>query len=118
MRSWEGARVTELAVTHHPRKFGKSKYGLGRIARVILDGLIVYFIDRAFDRPIQFFGKLGFLSFGLSSLVMLWALGLKYLANVESDPDATAIARSHHRIVRHPIHPAGRDGRDADAHLF
>src|ERR1700704_4779367 len=31
----------------------------------------------------------------------------------ESDPDATAIARSHHRIVRHPIHPAGRDGRDA-----
>ena len=57
--AWEGARVTELPVAHHPRRFGKSKYGLGRIARVMLDLLIVYFIDRAFDRPIQFFGKLG-----------------------------------------------------------
>jgi glycosyltransferase involved in cell wall biosynthesis len=57
--AWEGARVTELAVTHHPRRFGKSKYGMSRIARVLLDLLIVYFIDRAFDRPIQFFGQLG-----------------------------------------------------------
>jgi glycosyltransferase involved in cell wall biosynthesis len=79
---WEGARVAELPVQHHARKSGKSKYGLGRVARVILDVLILYFLDRAFDRPIQFFGKLGFLFFGLSSLVMLWALGLKYLANV------------------------------------
>ena len=55
--AWEGARVTELAVAHHPRRFGRSKYGIGRIARVLLDLLIVYFIDRAFDRPIRFFGK-------------------------------------------------------------
>src|SRR5206468_2366171 len=57
--AWEGARVTELAVTHHPRRYGRSKYGIGRVFRVLLDLLIVYFIDRAFDRPIQFFGKLG-----------------------------------------------------------
>ena len=57
--AWEGARVTELAVAHHPRRFGRSKYGIGRVARVLLDLLILYFIDRAFDRPIQFFGKLG-----------------------------------------------------------
>src|ERR1700730_13608046 len=55
--AWEGARVTELAVAHHPRRFGRSKYGIGRVFRVLLDLLIVYFIDRAFDRPIQFFGK-------------------------------------------------------------
>jgi glycosyltransferase involved in cell wall biosynthesis len=76
--AWEGARVTELPVTHHPRRFGKSKYGFGRVPRVMLDFLIMYFIDRAFDRPIQFFGKLGlgFLSF--SALIFGWALVLKY----------------------------------------
>ncbi len=76
--AWEGARVTELAVAHHPRQFGKSKYGLGRIARVMLDLLIVYFIDRAFDRPIQFFGKLGMFFFALATATFAWALVLKY----------------------------------------
>jgi glycosyltransferase involved in cell wall biosynthesis len=76
--AWEGARVTEIGVNHHPRRFGKSKYGIGRIARVLLDLLIVYFIDRAFDRPIQFFGKLGLAFFVLSVAAFGWALVLKY----------------------------------------
>ena len=75
--AWEGARVTELAVTHHPRRFGRSKYGIGRIERVLLDLLIVYFIDRAFDRPIQFFGKLGLGLLLLSIAALGWALVLK-----------------------------------------
>jgi dolichol-phosphate mannosyltransferase len=69
-------------VRHHARKFGRSKYGLGRIARVMLDLLILYFIDRAFDRPIQFFGKLGLMFFGLAFMTLFWALGLKYWADV------------------------------------
>jgi glycosyltransferase involved in cell wall biosynthesis len=76
--AWEGARVTELPVTHHPRRFGKSKYGFGRVSRVMLDLLIMYFIDRAFDRPIQFFGKFGLGFLGLSALTLGWALILKY----------------------------------------
>jgi len=80
--AWEGARVTEIAVNHHPRRFGKSKYGLGRIARVLLDLLIVYFIDRAFDRPIQFFGKLGLGFIVLSVAVFGWAMVLKYAWDV------------------------------------
>ncbi len=79
---WEGARVTELPVQHHARKFGRSKYGLGRVARVMLDLVILYFIDRAFDRPIQFFGKLGLMCFGMAFLTFFWALGLKYFSNV------------------------------------
>ena len=75
--AWEGARVTELPVTHHPRKFGKSKYGLGRIVRVLLDLLTLFFIDRALDRPMQFFGKIGLGAFVLSVLVFLWALSLR-----------------------------------------
>ncbi|HEY8874732.1 MAG TPA: glycosyltransferase family 2 protein [Stellaceae bacterium] len=76
--AWEGARVTEIPVTHHARRFGQSKYGFGRVPRVMLDLLIMYFIDRAFDRPIQFFGKLGLGFLGLSALIFAWALVLKY----------------------------------------
>ena len=75
--AWEGARVTEIPVSHHPRRFGKSKYGIDRITRVSLDLLIVYFIDRAFDRPIQFFGKLGLGFLGLSVATFGWGLVLK-----------------------------------------
>jgi glycosyltransferase involved in cell wall biosynthesis len=76
--AWEGARVTELSVVHHPRRFGKSKYGLGRVARVMLDLLLVYFIDRAFDRPIQFFGKFALAFLGLALAIFGWALVLKF----------------------------------------
>ena len=80
--AWEGARVTEIPVSHHPRRFGKSKYGIGRIIRVSLDLLIVYFIDRAFDRPIQFFGKLGLGFLVLAVATFGWALILKYAWDV------------------------------------
>ena len=80
--AWEGARVTELAVAHHPRRFGRSKYGIGRVFRVLLDLLIVYFIDRAFDRPIQFFGKLGLGFLVLAVAILGWAVVLKYSENV------------------------------------
>jgi hypothetical protein len=76
--AWEGARVTELPVSHHARRHGKSKYGLGRIFRVLLDLVILYFIDRAFDRPMQFFGKLGLAFWGLALLVFGWAVELKF----------------------------------------
>jgi glycosyltransferase involved in cell wall biosynthesis len=75
---WEGARVTEIAVSHHRRRFGKSKYGIGRIARVPLDLLMVYYIDRAFDRPIQFFGRLGLVFLALSVTTFAGAVVLKY----------------------------------------
>ena len=79
--AWEGARVTECPVTHHPRKFGKSKYGLGRIVRVLLDLFTLFFIDRALDRPMQFFGKLGLGAFALSVMVFAWAVTLRLFFN-------------------------------------
>ena len=76
--AWEGARVTEIPVTHHARRYGRSKYGLGRISRVLLDILILYFMDRAIDRPIQFFGKFGIAFLIGSVLIFCWALILKF----------------------------------------
>ncbi len=75
--AWEGAKVTELPVSHHARKFGASKYGLGRVLRVLLDLLTLFFIDRALDRPMQFFGKLGIGALIVSVLVFVWALVLR-----------------------------------------
>jgi glycosyltransferase involved in cell wall biosynthesis len=76
--SWEGARVAEVAVRHHPRRFGKSKYGLGRIVRVLLDLLTLFFIGRALDRPMQFFGKVGLGALAASAFTFAWALLLRF----------------------------------------
>lgn len=76
--SWAGGKVTEIAVRHHPRRHGESKYGLSRIPRVILDLIVIRFLDTALDRPMQFFGRFGLYSIGLSFLAGLWALWLKF----------------------------------------
>lgn len=76
--SWEGARVAELPVSHRARRHGASKYGFGRIIRVLLDLVMLYFIDRAFDRPMQFFGKLGVAFWGVAVMIFGGALVLKY----------------------------------------
>lgn len=60
--AWRGARVTEVVVSHHPRKFGKTKYGISRTLKVILDLLVVKFIIDYSTRSIYFFGGLGLIS--------------------------------------------------------
>ncbi|WP_017294762.1 glycosyltransferase family 2 protein [Geminocystis herdmanii] len=61
----EGAKITEIPVNHHARRFGKSKYGLGRTFRVIMDLLTVFFIKKFLTRPMHVFGF-----FGLFSLIL------------------------------------------------
>ena len=116
--AWEGASVTELPVGHHPRRFGKSKYGITRVARVLLDLLILYFIDRAFDRPIQFFGKFGigflFLSLGSFCLGACTQIRSRRFA----DSDAAAIALGNDWPIRNTVPAPRRDGRGTGAHLF
>ncbi|WP_267383967.1 glycosyltransferase family 2 protein [Cyanobacterium sp. uoEpiScrs1] len=56
----EGAKITEMPVSHHPRRYGKSKYGLGRTFRVVMDLLTVFFIKRYLTRPMHVFGLFGF----------------------------------------------------------
>jgi glycosyltransferase involved in cell wall biosynthesis len=54
-----GARVTEIEVAHHPRRFGQSKYGISRTIRVLLDLLVVKFLLSFSTRPIHIFGLAG-----------------------------------------------------------
>lgn len=63
MASLVGARIVELPVRHHPRRFGKSKYGIGRTLRVVLDLVTVLFLRSYLVRPMQVFGLAGLVSF-------------------------------------------------------
>jgi len=75
--AWNGARVTEIPVTHHPRLHGESKYGLERIIKVVLDLLVVKFLFRYAGKPIYVFGGFGLLSIMLGFLAGVWAVVLK-----------------------------------------
>ena len=59
--SWLGARITEIPVKHHARKFGKSKYGLIRTFKVLLDLITIKFLGSYSTKPIYFFGGTGIL---------------------------------------------------------
>jgi glycosyltransferase involved in cell wall biosynthesis len=78
--AWNGARVGEMAVTHHPRIHGVSKYGLERVIKVVLDLLVVKFLFKYSSKPIYVFGGFGLLSILLSFGLGSWALGLKVFA--------------------------------------
>jgi len=65
----EGARITELPVRHHPRRYGQSKYGLGRTFRVAMDLLTIWFMKKFLTRPMHVFGLFGLLSIILGSLL-------------------------------------------------
>ena len=73
LASWVGGDVREVVVDHHPRRFGKSKYGISRTFRVMLDLITVKFLLRYSMGPMQIFGKIGLL-FALPALILLGVL--------------------------------------------
>lgn len=73
----EGARITEVPVRHHARRYGRSKYGLDRTFRVVMDLLTISFMRKFLTRPMHVFGL-----FGLIALVLGVLLGF-YLAYVK-----------------------------------
>ncbi len=75
--SWVGARVTEIPVKHHARTMGKSKYGLSRTFKVMLDLMTIKFMASYHTKPIYVFGMFGFSSFVISAVAFLWALWRK-----------------------------------------
>jgi hypothetical protein len=76
MTTLTGARIAEIVVNHHPRRFGKSKYGIGRVWRVVLDIITVKLITGFASRPALWFGLASFSVFGFSLSVLLVALAM------------------------------------------
>lgn len=86
LAGWKGFRVGEIVVHHHPRKFGKSKYGTERMLKGFFDIVTIYFTRKNGKSPLHVFGKLGiwfgFLGFcALGYLTVLWFLGQRPIGN-------------------------------------
>lgn len=79
----EGARISEVKVNHHPRRYGSSKYGLDRTFRVLMDLLTVWFMKRFLTRPMHVFGFGGLAAMGLGLLVSLWLALEKVMLGVD-----------------------------------
>lgn len=73
----EGARIAEIPVRHHARQFGKSKYGLDRTIRVVMDLMTVFFMRKFLTRPMHVFGSMGVLSIFLGTVIGLYLTSLK-----------------------------------------
>lgn len=80
--SWHGARVTEIPVAHHPRIHGTSKYGLERVAKVLLDLLVVKFFAKYATKPIYIFGGFGLSNIAVSAIAGVYAVWLKFVDGV------------------------------------
>lgn len=76
-----GAKMEELDVRHHARKYGKSKYGIGRTLKVLSDLLFMLFFQKYAHKPMHLFGSLGFITLFLGIGIDLYLLAVKILGN-------------------------------------
>lgn len=137
--SWMGISLTEVDTHHRPRRFGRSKYGIGRTLRVILDLITVKFLLSFATKPIQVFGLLGVLASGLGLALggYLTVLKLAFGADIGNRPLlflalllilvgvqfimlgllGEMLVRVYHESQQKPIYitkrVAGRPGREA-----
>ncbi len=75
---WQGAKVSEISVTHHQRRYGVSKYGMNRIIKVILDLIVVEFLHKYSTKPIYIFGGFGLVNFGISFVALIFMTYFKF----------------------------------------
>ncbi|MFA5841392.1 MAG: glycosyltransferase family 2 protein [Candidatus Paceibacterota bacterium] len=79
---WHGGKVTEIVVNHRPRIHGETKYGISRTFRVILDLILIKFLSKYMNRPIHFFGGIGFMSLALGGIAAIAAVYLKLFNSI------------------------------------
>jgi len=80
LADWQGFKIAEIPVKHHPRRYGKTKFGISRFFKGFIDLITVIFATRYIKRPMHFFGFLGALSFIIGLIVngyltVLWIIG-------------------------------------------
>jgi glycosyltransferase involved in cell wall biosynthesis len=80
LADWQGFKITEIPVKHHPRRYGKTKFGISRFFKGFIDLITVIFATRYIKRPMHFFGFLGAVSFFIGLIVngyltVLWIIG-------------------------------------------
>ena len=80
--SWQGAKVVEIPVRHHPRRRGRSKYGLSRVPKVLLDLILIRFLEKYSQNPIYLFGKFGMYSIVGAFAAVFYMFWLKFMEGV------------------------------------
>jgi len=78
--AWNGGKVTEIVVNHRPRTLGKTKYGISRTFKVILDLIVIKFLSRYMNKPMHFFGGIGFVSLSLGLIFGIIAVIFKLIS--------------------------------------
>jgi glycosyltransferase involved in cell wall biosynthesis len=79
LAAMQGARIVQVDVKHHMRRFGKSKYGLGRTFRVMSDLVTVVFFRKYSQKPMHLFGTMGFVSLFIGIIINVYLLILKIM---------------------------------------
>lgn len=72
MTSIAGARIAEIKVRHHARQYGRSKYGLSRVYKVLFDLLVIRMVSGFAARPLAWFAMLALPFFLLSTAILTW----------------------------------------------
>jgi glycosyltransferase involved in cell wall biosynthesis len=67
---WQGFTITEIAVKHYPRRYGKTKYGISRFFKGFIDLITVIFSTRYIKRPLHFFGFFGAAAFFVGTIIL------------------------------------------------
>ncbi len=80
---WRGARCFEMVTTHHPRRFGKTKYGLSRTLRVVLDLLTVKYMLDYYSSPMKLFGRIGVGFLALGAAMMMTSVISKLMLSID-----------------------------------
>ena len=78
-----GAKCVEVVTRHHPRRFGQTKYGIGRTTRVVLDLLTVTYMQQFFNSPMKLFGRMGLACLALASACVATTIGMKLGAGID-----------------------------------
>lgn len=83
LAAWNGFKITEIKIKHHPRLSGRSKYGFSRLVKGFLDLITVKFLTSYASRPLHVFGVPGILSFVAGISIGVYLVMLKYLENAQ-----------------------------------
>lgn len=86
LADWKGFKISEVAVKHHPRRYGKTKFGISRFFKGFIDLITVIFTTRYIKRPLHFFGVMGVITFAAGFIIdaylsILWFLDKIHLSN-------------------------------------
>ncbi|HEX7062222.1 MAG TPA: glycosyltransferase family 2 protein [Woeseiaceae bacterium] len=90
MASMAGARIAEIKVRHHARQFGRSKYGLSRVYKVLFDLLMIRMVSGFAARPLAWFALLALPFFLLSTAILTWQVVALFVGSEGSLPIAGA----------------------------